>query len=530
MRMFKMKSLSFLVVAAALGSLSLQAEVRLARHFGSNMVLQQGRPAKVWGWAKPGAKVELSFAGQTKMVVADKDGAWKVALAPLAVSKVGRDLVVQELGAASSVVCANVLVGEVWILSGQSNMQWTTNATDDYPRVKTQANYPNLRYMFTDCGAIATAPCIDSPVAATWAVCTTNNVGKMSATGFYFGERLMFDRDVPVGLIMTACGGTSMPNWTPAAYLAKDPMFARTQSAYERDSRAWVATNGFAAACANFRTQCENYYAQIELAKQGKAKYPWPPPAVPYLTTPWKANRIPSAHWNAKVAPLVGLSIAGVLWYQGETEGWAYSTADPAWHFDKMLGTMIEGWRTAWGEDVWFVVSELASMATKHTTNHGHPLVRVRQHELARRIPNVAVACIADTGWEHDVHPHDKTRVGERLSHLARRHVYGETKLARTPEAVSAMLSETGARVVIQTDAGLVARGTLRGFEVKVGGVWRPAASAEIQGNAVLVKAAAGTPEGVRYLWTGWAKPLCSLYDGQNQPVTSFSFPLDIKW
>ena len=235
--------------------LGLQAEVSLSRVFSDNMVLQRGKPVPVWGWAKKGATVNVSFAGQTKTVVAGADGAWRVALDALTVCKDGRELVVTETlpkqkKPASVATVRNVLVGEVWILSGQSNMQWTVNGTDDYPKVLNRANYPLLRYMRNNEGAIAAQPTRQLPSAARWVVTTTNEVGSYSASGFYFGERLMLDLDVPVGLIMTACGGTSMANWTPRDWMTKDSSQKAVLERYERESAEWVATNGYADACA----------------------------------------------------------------------------------------------------------------------------------------------------------------------------------------------------------------------------------------------------------------------------------------
>ena len=164
--------------------------------------------------------------------------------------------------------------------------------------------------------------------------------------------------------------------------------------------------------------------------------------------------------------------------------------------------------------------------------NHGRPVIRVRQREVAKRLPHVCAANITDTGWKDDVHPHDKKPVGERLAHAARRHVYGDTSCSRTPEFASATFRPGRAVVAFTADTPLRARGegVGRGFELKVGGTWRPAAKAELVGGTVVVtsEGADDAVEGVRYLWDSWDKPNVWLYDEQGIPVNSFSEPFEI--
>lgn len=524
-----MKTMLAALLSAAMAGTSFAAApagTRLARVFADNMVLQRDKAVRVWGWAKSGTRVAVAFAGQRCEAVA-ADGTWAVTLAPMAASKEPRRLVVSADGREVQ-ACANVLVGEVWILSGQSNMQWAVRETDDYTNVLRRADYPTMRYMFGQDGALATEPTDDFP-SVNWVETTTNVVARYSATGFYFGERLMKDLDVPVGLVMTACGATSMANWTPVAWMEKLPYQKRYLERYARESAEWVRTNGYAAACVAHVRAIEKYADDIHRARTGKGKWPWPVPAPPLAFTPWRSNLVPALHYNAKIAPLAGLSCRGVLWFQGETEGWCWSKADPGWHFGDMLELMIRSWRAAWGEDLWFVVAQLPSMAAN---NHGRPVIRVRQREVAKRLPHVCAANITDTGWKDDVHPHDKKPVGERLAHAARRHVYGDTSCSRTPEFASATFRPGRAVVAFTADTPLRARGegVGRGFELKVGGTWRPAAKAELVGWTVVVtsEGADDAVEGVRYLWDSWDKPNVWLYDEQGIPVNSFSEPFEI--
>ena len=511
---------------------AVRADIGLSRVFSDNMVLQRGKPVPVWGWAKPGATVSVAFAGQTRTAVVGEDGAWRVVLDALSACKEGRALTVTETAPkqtrpAHAVTVRNVLVGEVWILSGQSNMQWTVNGTDDLPLVLKRADYPLLRYMRNQEGALAAGPTRQLPPAARWVVTTTNEVSSYSATGFYFGERLMLDLDVPVGLIMTACGGTSMANWTPRAWMSKDPTQKALLARYERENAEWIATNGYAAACAAHAEAIAQYAGKMLAFHQKKGPYPWPRPAPPLAFTGWKGNRAPCVHYDAKIAPLAGLAIAGVLWYQGETESWAYNMHDPAGKFAEMLGTLVRGWRDAWNEEIPFVVAQLPSMASGDKRNRGWPVVRCRQRQLTHELPMVGAAPILDSGWEHDVHPHDKTIVGERLARVARRMVYGDRTVAPPPEFAAAEFSETGAVVRFAAEAKLEGRGTPRGFQLKFGEEWVDAVPTLRADGTVFVASPSGKgrPDAVHYLWKGWDKPDVWLYDAQGVPVSSFSFP-----
>ena len=526
----KFRTLVALAVVFA-ASFSDAGELRLARHFGDHMVLQQGKPVSIWGWAHPGSTVRLSFGGQTVTAVAEKDGSWKVVLNPLAVSKTGKDLEVRASASgrsAESLTVTDVLVGEVWLLGGQSNMAHGITGTDDWPDVSRRADYPTLRYLSMPIGSPSISPCREIPGGAHWNVISTNNVNIMSAVGFYFGERLMLDRDVPVGLIMTARGGSSMANWTAREWLAKSPFQKAAMARHDRLSAEWIATNGYQAALSAYGRKAEKYYGDVQLAKQGKVKWPWPPPSVPVPYTNQNRNFTPEVDFNALIAPLAGTTISGVLWYQGESDGWAYNQRDPAWHFSEMLETMIACWRERWGEDIWFVASELASLSSEGSQN-GLPVTRVRQHETERRIKNFAVANIVDTGWEKDVHPHDKTVVGERLAHLARRVVYGEKSLARMPVARTVDFTDSGAVVKVDVDGELKLKGKPEGFEVRVDGVWKPCTDVVAKGGILRLRTPSGRVDGVRYLWCGWAKPLACVYDGCGLPLTAFSFPLEVK-
>jgi len=474
-----------LVLAAAVNA----GELKLARVFQDNMVLQADKRVAVWGTADAGADVSVRFGGQEAKSKAGADGRWLARFEkPFAISKVGRELKV--IGAGREIVRRNLLVGEVWILAGQSNMQWGVNGSDDAPAVRLRANYPMLRYMFNDCGAWSEIEQSEVPEKANWEVCTTNNALRMSATGFYFAEKLMKDRDVPVGLIMTACGGTQIQNWTPSERFEFDPMMLRYQRQFE--------------------------------AKKAKAK-----------ATGEKIlhNQYFSNHFNAKIAPLVSMAMRGVCWYQGETGGWCYNDDpdQPACFFATHLPNMIEGWQKRFKDDkLWFVVWELPSQRQRQGGAMGWPQMRMQLREGCARAKYAVPVCILDTGWENDVHPHDKTLVGQRGAERAEREVYGDKTIVPPVKIKEISFWDAkAATIIFDPKTPVYRRGEFPGvgFQVKVGGVWTNGVG-KLQGTSkVMVYAADGVTgrvDGVRYLWNGWDKPDAWLYNAQGYPLSSF--------
>lgn len=483
--MKRMMTVLMLMATAVAGA----GELKLARVFQDNMVLQSGKRAAVWGTADAGTEVKVTFAGQETRAKAGDDGRWLARFAkPFAVSRSGQDL--RASGGGSEVVLKNILVGEVWILAGQSNMQWGVNGTDDAPAVRLRANYPMLRYMFNNCGAVSETEQAEVPEKAKWEICTTNNALLMSATGFYFGEKLMKDRNVPVGLVMTACGATQIQNWTPSERFEFDPVMLRYRREFEAN-----------------RKKAE--------AKGEKLKH----------------NQYFSNHFNAKIAPIADMAVRGVCWYQGETGGWCYddNPDQPACFFAAHLSNMIEGWQNRFHDErLWFVVWELPSQRQKPGGAMGWPQMRMQLREGCARAKNAVPVCILDTGWEYDVHPHDKTLVGQRGAERAEREVYGDKSIL-PPVKIKEInfWNPKAATIVFDPKTPAYRRGEFPGigFQVKVGGAWTNAVAKLHGSSKVTVEAVAGVTgrvDGVRYLWNGWDKPDAWLFNAQGYPLSSF--------
>ena len=222
----------------------MSAAVKMPSVFSDNMLLQRGKKVKIWGTSEPRATVEVEFANQKKSAMADADGKWAVWLSPMKASANPRDLKVYENGEEAAKI-KNVVVGELWILGGQSNMQWTLDKTDDAHVAIPRANYPNLRYFRMSLGAMSETPQSDFP-GGKWELTSPENVGTQSAVGFYFGEKLLKDLGVPVGLINTSMGGTLMACWTPAEYIDRVPYLKDYYSNYLKASKKYVESGGYA--------------------------------------------------------------------------------------------------------------------------------------------------------------------------------------------------------------------------------------------------------------------------------------------
>jgi len=438
---------------------------RFARAFGDGMVLQRDKPVPVWGFADRGTEVTVAFAGQMRTATAGSDGKWRVAFAPLGVCREGRELVLGS--AAGGQTLKNVLVGDVWLLGGQSNMHFGLKSTYDAPEALARADaHADFRFLFVGCENRSAAPLDDLGTNAAWKACSRESALRFSAVGYYFAEALRRRVDVPLGLVYTPRGGTQMFMWTDEAT---------------------------AAACPEL----------TEAARRSPKK-----------------RKTVGGDWNAKIAPLAGLALKGVVWYQGESDSW---NPTPSSTFGPMLEAMIGFWRRSWGEaELPFVVVQLPSMDARFW-----PRSREAQDAVSRRLANVALVNTVDTGWEWDVHPHDKTPVGERVAAVALRNAYGQMAVATSPRFKSASFGPGRATVTFESDARLTAKGAYeRGFELKVGGAWVPAADATLAADGTVeVVAADATAKvtGIRYLYEGWAKPDVWLYDEKGNPAFPFT-------
>jgi len=512
-----MKKFCLILSAAALAC-GLFGEIKTPSIYSDNMVLQRGEPVKIRGWASPNARVEVSFAGQKKSVKAGADGKWSVFLDPMKADKTPREMVISENQKISKTI-KNILVGEVWICGGQSNMQWWLAKTADGAAASARANYPILRYFSqngynTDAGS---APQEDSHLGA-WKISEAGKVGTWSAVGFYFGEKLLKDLDVPVGLVYASRGATSMIAWLPDKWLeageytkSRKAAFAREMEKYDYKAKLDAHNKKMVAAKAE----------DAKLAAEGKPKRKraWDFHIPPFPNTPWAAGITPSLMYNLMVHPIRGYTARGVIWYQGEGD----SGGAACENFEIQMKQVVDSWREAFeNPKMPFYWVQLTSF-----NSETWPEARWRQLRARSSIPYSGVVNIIDAGEQTQIHPIYKTEVGERLEGLALREVYGRKDVhPYSPEFKSAKYSGDSARIVFETRGRkLEGRGEPRGFEVFAGGKWKPAGSARIVGsNGVEVKSKGGEAvSGARYLWKAWAKPDVWLYNQDALPAFSFT-------
>ncbi len=501
------RDLACVAVALCVGGRSALSEVRPSPLFSDHAVLQQGIPVPVWGTAAPGEVVTVTFAGQTVSATAGADGAWKVALKPLPANATPQTMVLKGSADQRELRLADILVGEVWLCSGQSNMQFGLKQSLQAEAAIAGADDVGLRLLTVD-RKHADAPL--SGFNGRWTNCTPASVPGFSAVAYFFGRDLRRSLKVPVGLIHASWGGTPAEAWTPRAALSADP---ELRAILERQA---VAEKTFdpVKTQARFEAEQAKHREAVRVAKEQKKPAPRGPRAP---ESPAASQRRPSALYNAMIAPLVPYALKGAIWYQGE------ANSGRAREYRKLFPAMIGSWRAAWGQGAFpFLFVQIAP--------HGGMSPEIREAQLltAQSVPATAMAVITDHGDAQDIHPRAKEPVGARLALAARAVAYGEKLVSSGP--VFKALEVKGSQAVLHfasVGGGLVAKdGILKDFTVAgADGKFVPAA-ARIEGDTVVVTAeGVAQPVKVRY---GWAPvPVGNLYNAEGLPATPFRSDVD---
>jgi len=501
-----------LLLATAVGSV--RAEIKLNSVFSDNMVLQCEMPAPVWGTADPGEQITVKFAGQQQSVVADVAGKWQVKLNPLPVSAEPRELVITSVH--SNIVITGVLVGEVWLGSGQSNMYMHGSSYTNNDPVLAKAiaeTYPKLRLL--DRGS------------AGWELATPTNNIQFSALLFSFGFRLQQELGVPVGIMVGAVGGT------PSGYWLTEEMY-RSDADCRAQAQEFAKTYDFAAAQKKYQEQLADWKLAVAKAKQEKARPPWPP--KPPAQAGESAGRIGNLY-EAHIQPFVPYAIRAVLWDQGES-GTGITGVDQF----NVMGALIKGWRKAWGEDFPFLYMQKPSgygiawdwrnPTTKNASNFS-PLpaqvpgndwglyrelhIKIQQH------PKTAMVTSSDLG--SGTHPTNKSGYGDRAVRVALGFVYGKKVEISGPLYASHKIEGSKIRIKFtHVGKGLAARYSekLQGFMIAGADKKFHWADAVIEGDSVLVSSAAvPQPVAVRYAWSNNA-PWANLFNKDGLPALTF--------
>jgi sialate O-acetylesterase len=488
------------------------ADVKLPAIFTSHMVLQQKLANPVWGTAAPGEEVTVSIGDQKLTTKAGDDGKWRVKLAPMDANAKPQTLTVQ---GKNEVKIEDVLVGEVWICSGQSNMQWEVAQSTNAELEIATAKYPQIRFISVP--QVGTQePQADFKGA--WEVCSPATIGKCSAVGYFFGRQLHQQLEVPIGLIDDAWGGSACEAWINRETLAKDGRFGELLAAWEGFEKNFDK----AKADADHAAALEKWKADAAAAKEAGKQ---PPRAPGHPGAKLTGNARPGNIYNGVLLPTIGYGIKGVIWYQGE------SNAGRAYQYRDLFPLMIKTWRDEWKQgDFSFYYVQLADylQVKDQPGDSNWAELREAQTLTMDKLPNVGEAVIIDIGEADDIHPRNKVDVGNRLARWALAKDYGLKVSYQSPRFKS-METAGGGKVTVTFDhvgSGLT---TIESKDVKgfaVAGedkVWHWA-TAEIDpkaNNKVIVSCKqVEKPVAVRY---GWAdNPICNLFSKEDLPATPF--------
>lgn len=475
-----------------------RADVTLPALISDNMIVQQKMPVHIYGTASPAEKVKVSLAGKSATATTGADGNWEVSLPPV---KAGGPYTLSVQGN-NTLTINNVLSGEVWVCSGQSNMELAlTRASNGADAIAASAN-PNI-HLFHVAKARSDSPAAD--VKAKWQECGPQTVPNFSAVGYFFGRDLQKAEGVPIGLIESDWGGTPAESWTSEEKLQSSPVLRPMIDKYPAQKEAFDKTL--------------SSFADMEAKAKAEGK---PAPRRP--NAPWRYSEL----YNAMIVPLTKYPIRGATWYQGE------SNTGRAEQYRTLMPALIENWRSAWGiKDFPFLIVQLAPFGSGNSGGTAYAELREAQNMTAQMLPNVGVAVITDVGNEKDIHPTRKEPVGQRLALLARKIAYNEKVNAAGPtykdmtvdgDKITVHFANVGDGLMMkagETSGEMVAPGVLSGFTIAgADGKFVPA-NAVLKGKDAVIVSAQGVtnPTAVRFGFVNF--PVVNLW-GNDLPANPF--------
>lgn len=478
-------------------------EVRLASVFTDHTVLQRDRPAPVWGWADPGEEVTVEFAGQRKSVKADPNGRWLVRLDPMPASAKGRKLVVRSANGRRLFKVTDVVVGDVWLCSGQSNMHFSMSGVENSQEEIASADNPELRFFRV---GHQFGQCPKADVTGAWEPVSPRTAAKCSAVAYYFGRSLQQKLNVPIGLLVSSVGGTRIETWSRPETLDQlgvarglvDRWKGVSPEEFEQIDATYQA----------FQHQRDRVHPQQVAAAKSQGLPAPPAPQQPRV----RCHDCPGALHFGMIVPLHPFAFRGAIWYQGES-----NVGNPG-GYEKLQPALIEEWRRAWGVEFPFLFVQLAPHVS------ASPKFRESQHRIWQSTPLTAMVATLDVGDANNIHPIRKRPVGERLALAALALSYGEPVEYRGPDFKS--MSVEGERAVVRfthVAEGLSAKGgSLMGFTIAGADKKFFPAEARIEGKdtVVVTSPKAPQPVAVRYAWA--AVPECNLFSSAGLPAYPF--------
>lgn len=514
MKLISLLSTCFLVLLFS----SLNAQVKLPSFFSDGMVLQSRKPVNIWGTAAAGENVTVTFNKQKKQTKADAIGRWKISLDALAASSTPNDLIIT---ASNTITIKNILVGEVWICSGQSNMDMTVAKEDRYwcgvineTEEVANANYPLIRVFDVDFTPSAT---VQNDVTGKWEIVSPQTVGHLSAAAYFFARDVQKKIGVPIGLITTAYGASTAEAWISEEALVKEPVCKPLVDSFKKKLDKYLtdtaAQTKYIAAEAKWKLSADSAKAA------GK-----PAPRGPRNPDPVRDQHNATVLWNGMVKALVPYTFCGALWYQGE------SNSPTAKIYRQIMETLITDWRQQWGMGNFpFIYVQLANIGKTYDSlpaKGGSEAVKREAQLQNLSIPNTAMVVAidnADPADMNNVHPKNKQEIGRRLALAGLALAYNDKNVYSGPLYDKMEISGNTLKLYFKnTGSGLIAKdGEVKGFAIAGEDkkfVW---ATGKIEGNTVVVSSTdVVNPVAVRYGWGN--NPVTSLYNKENLPASPF--------
>lgn len=467
------------------------AELKLPNIFGNQMVVQREQENPIWGKADANAQVTVVVGDRKADCTADAEGNWRTMLPSL---PTGGPYQIKVTSGSDTITLDDVLSGEVWICSGQSNMQWTVSNSEDFELEKLSANYPKIRMInFPQVGSQTQIWSHE----VNWQVSNSQNVGRFSAVGYFFGRQLHQTLDVPIGLINNAWGGSAAEAWIDQKTLSEDSRFAELMERWKKDAEEF-----------------ETLQAKTERTEQEQMR-------LANLKKSISGNQRPGNIFHGVLESHLGYGVRGAIWYQGE------SNAGRAYQYRDLFPLMITHWRQHWGKDFPFYWVQLADYREETTEPVDSDWAELREAQTLTldKLPNVGQAVIIDIGEGKDIHPRNKVEVGRRLARLALKNEYGYDIAADAPRYSSMEID--GSSIVLTFD--------------HVGNGWRPfdvaqplaftiagedkqfyKAKAEILSDKRIRVSSeqVSNPVAVRYAWAN--NPVVNMFNQNDLPLTPF--------
>ena len=492
-----------LLSLAALWPSVVRADVRLPTVVGSNMVLQREAPLPIWGWAAPGEEVSVKLGDAVQQAKTGDNGKWKVTLPAM---KSGGGPLEMTVTGKNTIKLTNILIGEVWVGSGQSNMQWSLSQTANAKVEIEKANYPKIR-LFSVPLVPSGTPAQD--VNTSWTECNPDTASRFSAVLYLFGRELQTSLDVPVGLIATSWGGTRIEPWIPPEGFASQKELGEAFAALQATRTGYQDV--LKKNVALFRPWLE----ASEKALAAGTEIP-DPPTLP--NHPLNSNGAPTGLYNGMVYPIVPFAIRGAIWYQGESnlgQGMFYST---------LMKGLIQGWRNVWGQgDFPFYYVQLAPYRYGGKETALPEIWEAQTATLA--FPNTGMAVITDIATVGDIHPPNKQDVGKRLALWALAKTYGKSDVVYSGPLYDSITVELDTIKIKfkHAEGGLMSRDgkPLTWFSIAGEDKKFVPAEATISGDMVLVHSPkVSSPVAVRFGWHQLAEP--NLANKAGLPASPF--------